>query len=111
MPDENTFPVTTTTGSELNINVLQLKKAALCLRALNHGLRQQMLQLIHKKEKVIVTEIYQNLGLEQSVASQHLAILRRSGFVLTTRSGKCIYYHVHYERLEEVKKLIDDMLQ
>ena len=70
-------------SSELKIDVIQLKKAALILRAVNHKLRQQIMKLIHQNGKMTVTEIYVKLRLEQSVASQHLAILRKAGFVNT----------------------------
>jgi DNA-binding transcriptional ArsR family regulator len=46
---------------------------------LNHKLRQQILALIETEKKITVTEIYVRMRLEQSVASQHLAILRRAG--------------------------------
>lgn len=61
------------------------------LRALNHKLRQQILKLIDEHQKMTVTEIYVKLRLEQSVASQHLAILRRAGIVVTVREGKFIF--------------------
>lgn len=72
------------------------------LRAVNHSLRQQLLKLLHKHGKMTVTEIYKKLHLEQSVTSQHLAILRRAGFVNTDREGKFIFYSVNYQRLKEV---------
>ncbi len=96
--------------SDLKIDVLQLKKAALILRALNHKLRQQILKLIHQKSKITVTEIYMKLRLEQSVASQHLAILRKAGFVKTIRDGKFIYYSVNTARLEEAHKFAQQLL-
>jgi DNA-binding transcriptional ArsR family regulator len=88
--------------TELKIEMLQLKKAALILRSVNHKLRQQILKLIHQNGKMTVTEIYVQLRLEQSVASQHLAILRKAGFVTTIRNGKFIYYSVSTDRLAEV---------
>lgn len=91
-----------TMDTELKIELLQLKKAALILRAVNHKLRQQILKLIYQNEKMTVTEIYVQLRLEQSVASQHLAILRKAGFVNTIRDGKFIYYSVNNNRLAEV---------
>ena len=99
-----------TVDKDLKIDVLQLKKAALILRAINHKLRQQILKLINQKEKITVTEIYVKLRLEQSVASQHLAILRKAGFVNTTRDGKFIYYSVNHDRLQEVQKFAQDLL-
>jgi DNA-binding transcriptional ArsR family regulator len=72
-----------------------LKTAALVLRAVNHPLRQQILSLIRKEQQMTVTTIYRTMKLEQSVASQHLAILRKVGAVKTRRDGKNIYYSVN----------------
>lgn len=95
---------------ELKIDVLQLKKAALILRAVNHKLRQQILKLLHQHGKMTVTEIYVKLRLEQSVASQHLAILRKAGFVDTQRDGKFIYYSVNHDRLTEAHEFAQQLL-
>lgn len=97
-------------GNSLKINYHNLKKAALVLRSLNHKLRQQILGLIDTQKKITVTEIYVKLRLEQSVASQHLAILRRSGVVITQRDGKFIYYTVNHKRLEEINKFISELV-
>ena len=97
-------------GSSLKVDLLNVKKAALILRAVNHKLRQQILRLIDEHGKMTVTEIYIKLRLEQSVASQHLAILRKAGFVKTDRNGKFIYYFVNSQRLEELNKFIDELL-
>ncbi|MBD0277955.1 MAG: metalloregulator ArsR/SmtB family transcription factor [Bacteroidota bacterium] len=99
------------TDNDLRIDVLQLKKAALILRAVNHKLRQQILKLIHQKGKITVTEIYVKLRLEQSVASQHLAILRKAGFVTATRDGKFIFYEVNYDRLNDAHRFAQDLLK
>ena len=80
------------------------------LRALNHKLRQQILGLIDTEKKINVTEIYVRLRLEQSVASQHLAILRRAGIVSTQRDGKFIHYTVNHKRIEEIKKFVNDLV-
>ena len=82
-------------GTPVKVDFVNLKKAAMILRALNHKLRQQIVKLIDENKKLTVTEIYIKLRLEQSVASQHLAILRRAGIVKTTRDGKFIYYSVN----------------
>ena len=98
-------------NSELKIDVIQLKKAALILRAINHKLRQQIMKLLHQNEKMTVTEIYVKLRLEQSVASQHLAILRKAGFVTTIRDGKFIYYSVSNDRLSQVHQFAQQLLK
>ncbi len=96
---------------EVKIDAIQLKKAALIFRAVNHKLRQQILKFINQNGKITVTQIYVKLRLEQSVASQHLAILRKAGFVTTERDGKFIYYSVNHNRLAEVHKVAQDLLK
>src|SRR5215510_13678581 len=97
-------------GNSLEVDLLNVKKASLILRAINHKLRQQILKLIDEQGKITVTEIYVKLRLEQSVASQHLAILRKAGFVKTERDGKFIYYTVNAERIEELNKFVKSLL-
>ena len=99
-----------TGGSQVNINLQNVKKAALILRALNHKLRQQILDLIHNEKKITVTEIYVRMRLEQSVASQHLAILRKAGIVETLRDGKFIYYSVNLSRIDDINRIVADLL-
>ena len=94
----------------LKVDLLEVKKASLVLRALNHKLRQQILKLIDESGKMTVTELYVKLRLEQSVASQHLAILRKAGFVKTERNGKFIYYSVNINRIHELNRFVNELL-
>jgi DNA-binding transcriptional ArsR family regulator len=93
----------------LKIDYLNVKKAALVLRALNHKLRQQMIQTLDAQGKMTVTEIYVQLRLEQSVASQHLAILRRAGIVRTDREGKFVYYRINPERVDTINACVEQL--
>ncbi|MEQ1675314.1 MAG: metalloregulator ArsR/SmtB family transcription factor [Chitinophagaceae bacterium] len=97
-------------GDSLKVDLLNVKKAALILRAVNHKLRQQILKLIDEQGKISVTEVFVRLRLEQSVASQHLAILRQAGFVDTNREGKYIYYSVNYGKLKQLNKFVTELL-
>src|SRR4051812_21080349 len=96
-------------STELKVDVIQLKKAALILRAVNHKLRQQIMKLIHQNGKMTVTEIYVKFRLEQSVASQHLVILRKPGFVNTLCDENFIFYSVNCARLEQVHGIVHDL--
>jgi len=100
----------TENGTLLKVDMLEVKKAALVLRALNHKLRQQILKMIDESGKMTVTELYVKLRLEQSVASQHLAILRKAGFVKTERDGKFIYYSVNINRMQELNQFVKQLL-
>ena len=71
-----------------------------------NALRQQIMRLLEDQQRMTVTEIYVQLRLEQSVASQHLAILRRAGIVETFRDGKYISYSINAERLAQLNKQV-----
>jgi DNA-binding transcriptional ArsR family regulator len=92
------------------LDTLALKKAALVLRAVNHKLRQQILKTIDSAGKITVTELYGKLMLDQSSTSQHLSLLRRAGFVKTTRVGKRIYYAISTKRFAGLNKFIESLL-
>ena len=95
----------------VKIDYFNVKKAALVLRALNHKLRQQIIKILEENAKMTVTDLYILLRLEQSVASQHLAILRRAGIVKTERDGKYIYYRVNEERVVQINQIVDSLLK
>lgn len=94
---------------EVQLDYSMLRKAVLVLRAVNHKLRQRIVDLLEDSDTMTVTDIYIKLRLEQSVASQHLAILRRVGVVITDRQGKFIYYSLDRGRLTQINKLVEEL--
>lgn len=95
---------------QIKLDYIAVKKAAMVLRAINHKLRQQMIKLLEEHKRMTVTEIYVKLRLEQSVASQHLAILRRAGIVMTERDGKFIHYTINTQRIAEIAKFVEELV-
>lgn len=96
-------------AQQAQLDYVELRKAALVLRAVNHKLRQKMLNLLEEHKSMTVTEIYVKLRLEQSVASQHLAILRNAGVVTTDRNGKFIFYSLNQKRLGQISSLVEEL--
>lgn len=94
---------------EILLDYTELRKAVLVLRAVNHKLRQRMLDLLEENQRMTVTDLYVKLRLEQSVASQHLAILRKAGVVQTEREGKFIFYSLNKSRLNQISDLVEDL--
>ncbi|MBL7775403.1 MAG: helix-turn-helix transcriptional regulator [Saprospiraceae bacterium] len=94
---------------DVQLDYTELRKAALVLRAVNHKLRQRMIDLLEENQRMTVTDIYIKLRLEQSVASQHLAILRKAGVVRTDRQGKYIFYSLDTERLNQISRLVEEL--
>jgi len=95
--------------NQIELDYAELRKAVLVLRAVNHKLRQSIIDLLEEGNRMTVTDIYIKLRLEQSVASQHLAILRRAGVVVTDREGKFIYYSIDKERLNQISRLVEEL--
>ncbi len=80
-----------------------LNQAKARIRALNHPLRQKILVMIKSKgNKMKVTDIYKKLQIEQSVASQQLAIMRNQKVVTSKRVGKEIWYSVDDVEIKEL---------
>ena len=89
-----------------SIDSVMLGKASFIIRALSHPLRLKIIGFIDRNKIVNVNKIYNSLNLEQSIASQHLNILRSSKLVTTRREGKFIYYSVNYEMIIKINNLI-----
>ncbi len=84
-----------------------LRPAIRILRALAHPLRLKIIQVIHNNDGIAnVGEIYMKLEIEQSIASQHLRVLRQAELVKTRRDRKFIYYSLDYERIARATKAI-----
>ncbi len=96
-------------SNDIALDYAELRKAVLVLRAVNHKLRQRIIDLLETNQTMTVTDIYIKLRLEQSVASQHLAILRRAGVVATERQGKFIYYSLDKDRLAQISRLVEEL--
>lgn len=94
---------------EINISYDSLRSAVLVLRAINHDLRRNIVNLLEKKDRMTVTQIYIQLRIEQSVASQHLAILRKAGIVAPHREGKYIYYSLEKDRISQIADLVSTL--
>lgn len=63
------------------------------LKILADSTRLAVLELLWSGPKH-VGEINAVLGLEQSLLSHHLKVLRDEGFVRATRDGKAVLYHL-----------------
>ena len=69
---------------------LYVAKAAM-FRTLGHPARVRILELLRDGERA-VGALQEELGLDSSGTSQHLAALRRIGLVVSRREGTSVYY-------------------
>ena len=64
------------------------------LRALAHPIRIKILFLLREKGKMSVLAVAKELGISQSLVSQHLKLLRLRGLVSARREMVKVYYRV-----------------
>ncbi len=57
-----------------------------------------------------VSEIVEATGLTQSNVSNHLSCLRDCGLVTATRQGRFVYYALSDPRIEQLLRLVDELL-
>ena len=70
-----------------------IEQAARALKSMSHPLRLKILCVIGDQE-ACVQEIVDAVGTSQSNISQHLAILRDKGVLLTRKDANRVYYRV-----------------
>ena len=79
-------------------NQEHIELAAHALKAIAHPLRLKILCVIGDRE-ACVQEIVEAVGTSQSNISQHLAILRDKGVMVTRKDANRVYYRIGNERI------------
>ena len=79
-----------------------VQRTARMLRCLGHPVRLAILDLLEREEELTVTEIYEALGLEQAVCSQHLTLMRDKGILEHRKEGVNVFYSVGEPRALKV---------
>jgi len=77
-------------------------------KAISDGTRLRIVVLLHKRE-LCVCQIEAALGISQTKASRHLAILRRTGLLKARRDGLWVYYTLHEPRDEVEGALFENL--
>ena len=77
------------------------------MRALAHPLRLKILEFLDQNKNIQVNQIYNTLKIEQSIASQHLRILKNAGVLVADKDGKYMHYNIDYQRVSNAVKAIN----
>lgn len=92
-----------------NERIESFKKAAMIYRAVNNPVRLSILSELFNGP-MSVTNLYVKLRMEQSVMSQHLAILRNARWVITKRDGKHVVYSINNEVVNMYNTITDRLI-
>ncbi|MGE5406360.1 MAG: ArsR/SmtB family transcription factor [Methanosarcina sp.] len=91
-----------------DLNPENLERASSMLKAIAHPVRISIVGYLEDGEKRTVTEIYTELGLEQSTASHHLGILKSKDVLASKRMGKNTWYYLKHENLRTVLNCVSN---
>ncbi len=80
-------------------------------QALAHPTRIAIIELLRDEGEVPVSLIYERLGLEQTNASQHLAVLRSKQIVTGRKDGNQVFYSLRHPILGTVLDLMRQYFQ
>jgi len=84
-----------------------LGNAAECLRALAHPHRLRMVQML-LQGRYSVGELAEACKLPTPMASEHLRLMQRCGFLASDKEGRKVYYRVTEPHLKNIMKCIED---
>lgn len=84
-----------------------LGQAAECLRVLAHPHRLRMIQMLLAGQYT-VGELAEACELPPAMASEHLRLMQRCGFLNSEKDGRKVFYQVAEPHLKSILKCIED---
>src|SRR5476651_721740 len=84
-----------------------LAQAAECLKTLAHPHRLRMVQML-LQGRFTVGELAEACGIPSHMASEHLRLMQRCGFLANEKEGRKAYYHIVESHLSDIMSCIED---
>ncbi len=87
-------------------DVASFVPAAECLKTLAHPARLRMVQLL-LSGKYSVGELAEDCQVPDNVASEHLRLMQRCGFLTSEREGRMVFYQIAEPHLKSLMNCIE----
>ncbi|WLD11415.1 ArsR/SmtB family transcription factor [Planctellipticum variicoloris] len=84
-----------------------LGEAAECLKTLAHPHRLRMVQML-LRGRYTVGELADACEIPSHMASEHLRLMQRCGFLDSEREGRCMYYRIVEPQLAKFLTCIEE---
>lgn len=99
------MPVKTRPTKKLT-SLESLAEAAECLKALAHPHRLRMVQML-LRGRYTVGELAEACGIASHMASEHLRLMQRCGFLTNQKEGRKAYYQIAETHLANIMACIE----
>ena len=83
-----------------------LEQAAECLKTLAHPHRLRMVQML-LQGRFTVGELAEACGIPSHMASEHLRLMQRCGFLTSEKDGRKAYYQIVESHLADIMNCIE----
>lgn len=83
-----------------------LGQAAECLRTLAHPHRLRMVQML-LRGKYAVGDLAEACEIPSHMASEHLRLMQRCGFLIAEKDGRFVYYAIAEPHLGDIMSCIE----
>jgi len=83
-----------------------LSEAAECLKTLAHPHRLRMVQML-LRGRFTVGELAEACEIPSHMASEHLRLMQRRGFLTPNKQGRCTYYEIAEPHLKNIMKCVE----
>lgn len=84
-------------------------------KGLSHPVRIRVLELLADRDELAVSQMLEDISLEASHLSQHLAVLRRYGLVVSDRRASQVYYRLAHDSVADLlavaRRLLGDVVR
>jgi DNA-binding transcriptional ArsR family regulator len=95
------------TAAKLRLTDLEaLAAAAECLRTLAHPHRLRMVQMLLQGD-YNVGELAEACHLPSAMASEHLRLMQRCGFLTSEKQGRKVFYRIAEPHLQGILKCVE----
>ncbi|MEN8248726.1 MAG: metalloregulator ArsR/SmtB family transcription factor [Bacteroidota bacterium] len=85
----------------------ELEKAAFILKTIAHPSRLAIINILSTQEWAAVSKISNMLGMEQSLTSHHLNMMKAKGVLESKREGQSIKYKLKLQEVTQVLSCIE----
>lgn len=83
-----------------------LEQAAECLKTLAHPHRLRIVQML-LRGRFAVGELAEACGIPSHMASEHLRLMQRCGFLANEKDGRSVYYRIAEPHLANIMACIE----
>lgn len=78
-------------------------------KVLSDSNRLQILNML-SVEEICACKILEQFNITQPTLSHHMKVLVNSGLAIARKDGNWMYYKLNYSKINEIKKIINEIL-